>query len=225
MPRTYESESDRARALLMPRPSPAMIPERIGIIGSMQGVNASSTPKTRKLASTSAALPSKRCATSMSLANSEKRGARRSERDARRRIHRDVAYADVGATLRGHFQVEAAAALRRDPHPQIVAIGLHLAEEVVLVLVAGRELRSAELRALRREAKALAVHVVAVRDREMHFYGIRVERARRETERLLRLEQVVGRAAELELPERRGAEQDRHDEQEDFFHALFTPWS
>src|SRR5438067_1357025 len=46
-----------ARDLLRCSPSPAMMPERIGIIGSMQGVKASSSPSTRKPPSTSARLP------------------------------------------------------------------------------------------------------------------------------------------------------------------------
>ena len=52
-----------------------MMPERIGIIGSMHGVNASSRPKPRKLASTSQKLPdSNRATMSKSLAEIENRG-------------------------------------------------------------------------------------------------------------------------------------------------------
>src|SRR3989304_469077 len=59
----------------MSLPSPTMIPERIGIIGSMQGVNASSSPKPKKLTSTSQALPdSNMAAMSVSLAEVDKRG-------------------------------------------------------------------------------------------------------------------------------------------------------
>ena len=53
-----------------------MIPERIGTIGSTQGVKASSTPKPRKLASTSSGPPdSNRRATSKSLTCTVKPGA------------------------------------------------------------------------------------------------------------------------------------------------------
>ena len=38
-------------------PWPAMMPERIGIIGSTQGVNASSSPKPKKLAMIASRLP------------------------------------------------------------------------------------------------------------------------------------------------------------------------
>src|SRR3989304_5296400 len=56
-------------------PSPTMMPERIGIIGSTHGVKASSRPKPKKLASTSQVLPdSNMAAMSGSLAEVEKRG-------------------------------------------------------------------------------------------------------------------------------------------------------
>src|SRR3954447_10901294 len=73
MPSTYDSDRAKARGLFRLRPSPAMIPERMGIIGRTHGVNASNTPKTRKLARTSAKLPSNNRAISMSLAKSENR--------------------------------------------------------------------------------------------------------------------------------------------------------
>src|SRR3990170_4413448 len=64
-----------ARSLFMSLPSPTMMPERIGIIGSMQGVKASRRPKPKKLASTSQVLPdSNMAAISVSLAEVEKRG-------------------------------------------------------------------------------------------------------------------------------------------------------
>src|SRR3970282_1963876 len=63
-----------ARSLFMSLPSPTMMPERIGIIGSMQGVKASRSPKPKKLASTSQVLPdSNMAAMSVSLAEVEKR--------------------------------------------------------------------------------------------------------------------------------------------------------
>ena len=68
MPATYDTESAAARALPRFAPSPAMIPDRIGIIGSTHGVKASSSPNPRKLAITSAKLPSNSRATSTSLA-------------------------------------------------------------------------------------------------------------------------------------------------------------
>ena len=60
-----------------------MIPDRIGIIGSTQGVNASSRPKPRKLASTTQKLPDwNSAATSRSVAQSEKRGCGSTENGA-----------------------------------------------------------------------------------------------------------------------------------------------
>src|SRR3990172_1566253 len=64
-----------ARSLFMSLPSPTMMPERMGIIGSMQCVKASRRPKPKKLASTSQVLPdSNMAAISVSLAEVEKRG-------------------------------------------------------------------------------------------------------------------------------------------------------
>src|SRR4051794_25562032 len=73
MPSTYDSDNAKARGLFKFRPSPAMIPERMGIMGRTHGVNARSTPNTRKLARTSAKFPSNNRAISMSLAKIEKR--------------------------------------------------------------------------------------------------------------------------------------------------------
>src|ERR1700693_4687618 len=59
----------------MSLPSPTIMPERIGIIGSTHGVKASRRPKPKKLASTSQELPdSNMAAMSVSLAEVEKRG-------------------------------------------------------------------------------------------------------------------------------------------------------
>ena len=185
-------------------PSPAMMPERIGIIGSTHGVNVSSSPNSRKPPSTSGALFWNRRAISRSLEEDRRvstwRGARRrGEAQRGLRLHRHVADADVRAALRSHLQVQGTRALRRDADAHLLAIDLHLAEELVLVRDARRELGLAEacVRALRIEAEALAVHVVAVGDGEMHLDRTVVQRARREAERLLRLEQLVALAEEL----------------------------
>src|SRR2546423_942870 len=82
MPSTYATERMSARSLFMLRPSPAMIPDRMGIIGSTQGVKARRRPKPRKPASTSAALPWNTPAISRSLAKIEKRGASSTTRGA-----------------------------------------------------------------------------------------------------------------------------------------------
>ena len=53
-----------------------MMPDRIGIIGSMHGVNASRRPKPKKLASTSQKLPDSNSATmSKSVADPDRRAA------------------------------------------------------------------------------------------------------------------------------------------------------
>ena len=123
-----------------------------------------------------------------------RRGKRR-ELDRRLALHRDVAHADIGATLRGHRQIQLiAGAFHRHADRDLLAVGLDLAEELVLLLDPGRELRRAEpgLRGrIRGEPEPFAVHVVALGDRETHFHGMRVQRARRHAERFFGLEQVV----------------------------------
>src|SRR6185295_9959157 len=80
----------------------------------------------------------------------------------------------------------------------LLAVDLLLAEELVLVRDALRELGLAEARALRLEAEALAVHVVAIGDGEAHLERRVVGRARREAEGLLRLEQLHAAEGERE---------------------------
>src|SRR6478736_6037654 len=50
---TYTTDSTNARCVEMFSPEPAMMPERIGIIGNTHGVKASSKPKPKKLSSAS----------------------------------------------------------------------------------------------------------------------------------------------------------------------------
>src|SRR5207253_1950326 len=58
--------------------------------------------------------------------------------------------------------------------------------------LAARYLHARERPAVRGgEAEALAVHVVAVGDLEGDFYVARIERARRDAERLVRVEQLL----------------------------------
>ncbi len=57
MASTYTTDNDKARAMVMPRPWPTMILDRMGIMGNTQGVNASSRPKRKNEASTRGVLP------------------------------------------------------------------------------------------------------------------------------------------------------------------------
>src|SRR5262249_2523122 len=98
----------------------------------------------------------------------------------------------IGAALRDHFEIQCTArTLGRDADAYFLAVDLRLAEELVLVGDALRKLGLAERGALRLEAEALAVQLVAVRDCEAHFDGI-TRGLRGEAERLLRLEKILG---------------------------------
>src|SRR5690606_30746039 len=52
MPSTYDSDSENARPVDVCAPWPAMMPERIGTIGSTQGVNESNRPRPKNVAPT-----------------------------------------------------------------------------------------------------------------------------------------------------------------------------
>ena len=157
-----------------------MMPERIGTIGSTQGVKASSRPKPRKLASTSQVLPLEQRG-DVEVARRERhargpapRGANEARRSVAVRLHRHVAHADVGAALRGHNELQRIARARLDRHADahFLAVGLRVAEELVLLAHARRELGLAEARILGGELEALAVQVIAVGDGELHFHRI-----------------------------------------------------
>src|SRR5262245_34493580 len=98
------------------------------------------------------------------------------------RFHRHIAHADVGATLRGHLEVESARRFCGQANAHLLAIDLLLAEELVLVPDALGQLSLAEPRADGLEAESLAVQVVTVGDREVDFnrvvYGTRGEAER-----------------------------------------------
>jgi hypothetical protein len=145
---------------------------------------------------------------------------------AGRRLHRHVAHADVGTALRGDLQVEAPFALDRNENAHGLAIDLHLAKELVLVRDAGRKLGGAELHlrvAFGGELEPLPVHVVPARDVEADFHSRSVERAGGEAERLLRLQQIVGAAAELELREGRQGQQQARKQKEDSLQDPVSP--
>ena len=57
MPSTYASDSRKPLVLVSSFFCPAMMPERIGIIGNTQGVSASSRPNPKKVATTPQKLP------------------------------------------------------------------------------------------------------------------------------------------------------------------------
>jgi hypothetical protein len=131
------------------------------------------------------------------------------------RLHRHVAHAGVGAALRSHLEVEPPFALHRKTDSHVLAVDLRLAEELVLVGEAARELRCAQAHhrvAVGGELEALAIQVIAVGDGEGHFDARGVEGARREAERLLGFEKVVGAPAELELRRRGSGERQAKQE-------------
>jgi hypothetical protein len=59
MPCTYVNASEKPRIGVTLSPWPTMMPDRIGIIGNTQGVNDSSMPMPKKVASTANRLPSR----------------------------------------------------------------------------------------------------------------------------------------------------------------------
>ena len=61
----------KARFVVTVLPWPAMIPERIGTIGSTQGVKASSRPRPKNVASTSGSRPSRISAASRSCSETK----------------------------------------------------------------------------------------------------------------------------------------------------------
>jgi hypothetical protein len=77
-------------------PSPAMIPDKMGIIGSTHGVNVSSKPKPKKAAITKIKLPSNRRAISKSLAKIDSDGVVLPEVGASAAARRSEAFDSIG---------------------------------------------------------------------------------------------------------------------------------
>src|SRR6185503_12828583 len=116
-------------------------------------------------------------------------------------------------------EIEASRGLHRNADARRAAVDLHLAEELVLVRDALRQLGRAQAGALGGETKALAVQVVAVGDGEIDLDRAR-HRARAEAERLLRLEQLVGFPEKLRR--RRRPDGEKSAEKENPFHVLVS---
>ena len=108
---------------------------------------------------------------------------------------RHIAHADVGAALGSDQELHAVRArgFDRQPNAHFLAVGLLLAEELVLVNLALRELRppQRDRGGFGGEAEALAVEVIAVGDGVADFRRTCVERACGKAEGLVRLEQLV----------------------------------
>jgi hypothetical protein len=84
-------------------------------------------------------------------------------------------------------------------------VGLDVLFEGGVVLdLARRDLRAAQLRTLRAESEALAVHVIAIRDRVIHDGGMRIQHARGKLERRLGRQEVLVGAG------RRGCRKQHH---------------
>ena len=140
-------------------------------------------------------------------------------------LQRHVAHAGIGATLRDDLQVEAPVALHRDADAHFLAIGLDFTEKLVLVLEAARKLWRTQAHAavsLGAETEPVAVQVIAVGDREMHFNRRCVQRAGVKAERLFGLEQVVSIASQLQLRRCRRAKQQYDKRREKSVHVLVS---
>jgi hypothetical protein len=133
-----------------------------------------------------------------------------------------VADARVGATLRGHREIERAArGLHGHANRQFLAVGLDvLVESRIELHVAGRNLRVAERRraavchVARRKGEALPIHVVAIGDLEVHIDHARLF-ARAEGEGLIgRQEVVVGMGGCRAEQQRQQAADEREEGQQ-----------
>src|SRR5207245_1330748 len=109
---------------------------------------------------------------------------------------RNIAHAQIGTALRGDLELQALGAgrLDRQAYAHFLAVGLLFAEELVLVDLSLRKLGLAQRHRSRLSCKAetVAVEVVAVGYSIANFHGPRIESTGGKTERLVRLEQIVG---------------------------------
>ena len=166
-----------------PLPAPTMMPDRIGTIGSTQGVNASSSPKPKNVASTANRLPSRILSASTSCSDctlgaaaaaaarlATEPLARGAEAHDERLPDRRIAEALVGAALVRDLERHLGHARRR---ADTGSVGQHLAVEddlfaevfVVLRLAAGdRQVPELHVGRGRHGLGLVAVKVVVVGD-------------------------------------------------------------
>jgi hypothetical protein len=136
-----------------------MIPERIGIIGNTQGVRASNRPKPKKL-----------------YGGGRAGGARHGQLGIL--VDRRIADATVPATLGDRLQRHGAGCIHRQQDLHFLAIDLDIAEVLVFLHLARRQLRRAKGAAVQRELELVAVHVVLVGNLPACLDGFRVDDAR-----------------------------------------------
>ena len=122
------------------------------------------------------------------------------EDDLRLLLLRHVTYADIGAALRRGVQRHGVARLRvehRQLYAHLAAVGLHLAEELVFLALAGRHFRRAQRGrgGCHREFEPVAIEIIARRDLVADLDRVSSERTSREAERLLGFEQIRGAPA------------------------------
>src|SRR2546425_965540 len=140
-------------------------------------------------------------------------------------LHRHVAHAGIGATLRDDLQLEAPVALHRDADAHLLAIGLDFAEKLVLVLEAARKLWRTQAHAavsLRAETEPVAVQVIALRDGKRDFDRRTFERIGGKAKRRLGLQKIVRRRAELELPKSRRPNEECKKNRKEPFHVVVS---
>jgi hypothetical protein len=128
---------------------------------------------------------------------------------------RRIAKAGVGAPLRGDFEGQrqraGGGAFDRDANGDALVIHLDAAEDVVVLLLAGREQRGPGRDGLVRgsEAELVAVEVILRGNRVDDFDGVAVERAGARLERDRRVEEVVAGSGRGD--ERAEQDEETHD--------------
>ena len=154
-----------------------------------------------------------------------RRGARR-QRDVRGPVLRDVAEPAIGAALQLELQrerLDASGPLVRNRDREFAAIDLLLAEVLVAVRGALRELGLAQRDAVgaAREAEARAIQVVTVEHREADVDLLRVGRGRVDEHLLRRQHVVVLRERDAGIEQ--AAEPEQRKERAGTGHTLRTP--
>ena len=234
MPSTYVTDSRNDRRGVAASPWPAMMPERIGIIGSTQGVKASSRPNPKKLAMIASRLPpeirldSRSCSETIGAASLAERRAGRGQLDGHRLGHGRVAEAGVRAALVAHLDLERGGALgacHRDGRAQDSVVHLDVAEELVVLLLAVRHRDVAERKAWRHclGRGAVAIQVIARRNLPVEENAVGAVGHRGEHESLVHRQELILVGDRPEQSLRRNDTGEEKSEQgegvPEFFHA------
>ena len=107
-------------------------------------------------------------------------------------IDRGIADSAIPATLRNGLQRNRSGGFNRQQDLDFLAVGLDLAEILILLDLAGRQNRRAEISTLEDELELVAIHVVAIGDLPASFDGLGIEGAGREAERELGIQRLFG---------------------------------